>query len=416
MPYCFEYDDSPRIDHPNDNAVSKSWTQLDGVEQILPYDGWEIEQLRRKILDCLHCNGYELVIPPLADFVESLLGGTDADLDVLTVKAPDHVSGRLFGIRADMTPQVARMAALHLPVQDSVVRLCYLGSALLARSPSVGTSREILQFGAELFGSSELESDCEIIRLMVDSLHIAGFESLSVSLGHVGIIEELFSVLDIQKSLENDIFDALKKKSIPDLKRLSATGALSEEARAVFSELTRLNGDAKMISQAKYLLSGISERTDALLAEFDRVVNWILNELPNIACHVDCALIGSYRYHTGIIFSAYGPGYGQALAKGGRYDRVLSTYGNPCPATGFSGDLRLLSRDVRGKRRKGILVSRGERVSEALISELIEDGNRVIRQMPGQPRASLLANCDRQLVKRKGEWVVIPIDVEGDVS
>ncbi len=396
--------------------MSKSWTQLDGVEQILPYDGWEIEQLRRKILDCLHYNGYELVIPPLADFVESLLGGTDADLDVLTVKAPDHVSGRLFGIRADMTPQVARMAALHLPVQDSVVRLCYFGSALLARSPSVGTSREILQFGAELFGSSELESDCEIIRLMVDSLHIAGIESLSVSIGHVGIIEELFSVLEIQKSLENDILEALKKKSIPDLQRLSGTSELSGEALAVFSELTRLNGDAKMISQAKYLLSGISESTDALLAEFDHVVNWILKELPKVACHVDCALIGSYRYHTGIIFSAYGPGYGQALAKGGRYDRVLSTYGNPCPATGFSGDLRLLSRDVQGKCQKGILVTNRERHSETPISELIENGDRVIRQMPGQARASLLTSCDRELVQRNGKWVVVPLDFEGDVS
>ncbi|MDE0309422.1 MAG: ATP phosphoribosyltransferase regulatory subunit [Acidiferrobacterales bacterium] len=396
--------------------MNKSWTQLDGVEQILPCDGWEIEQLRRKILDCLNSNGYELVIPPLADFVESLLGGTDADLDVLTVKAPDHVSGRLFGIRADMTPQVARMAALRLPVQSSVVRLCYMGSALLARSPSVGASREILQFGAELFGSSDLNSDCEIIHLMVDSLHIAGIESLSVSLGHVGIIEELFSSLKIPKSLENDVLEALKKKSIPDLEELCRKSEQLKQTMDVFSELTRLHGDSKTIEQAKCLLSGISARIDALLVELDYAVSWILRELPDVSCHVDCALVGSYRYHTGIIFSAYGPGYGQALAKGGRYDLVMSTYGNPCPATGFSGDLRLLSRDLRGECRKGILVPHGEQLPETVISELIEKGSRVIRQMPEQAQSSLHSVCDRRLVVRDGEWVVVPMDDEGGVS
>ena len=389
------------------------WTQLDGVEQILPYDGWEIEQLRRKILDCLHCNGYELVIPPLADFVESLLGGTDSDLDVLTVKAPDHVSGRLFGIRADMTPQVARMAALHLPVQESVVRLCYFGPALLARSPRIGASRELLQFGAELFGSSELESDCEIIRLMVDSLHIAGSESLSVSLGHVGIIEELFAVLEIGDSLENNVLDALKNKSVPDLRQLSTAMDLSEQAFNLLSDLTRLNGDAKMVNHAKDLLGGINERIDASLEELQYVTNWMHDELPNVSCHVDCALIGSYRYHTGIIFSAYGSGYGQALAKGGRYDRVLSTYGNPCAATGFSGDLRLLSRNVQGTCRKGVLVSDNVRVPETLIAELIGDGCRIIRQIPGQSRESLAASCDRELVLQNDEWTVVPIEFEG---
>lgn len=386
------------------------WTQLDGVEQILPYDGWEIELLRRRILDCLHNNGYELVIPPLADFVESLLGGTDSDLDLLTVKAPDHVSGKLFGIRADMTPQVARMAALHLPVQESVVRLCYFGPALLARSPSIGAGRELLQFGAELFGSSKLESDCEIIRLMVDSLHIAGSDSLSVSLGHVGIVEELFSVLDIRDSLENAVLAALKQKSVPDLRQLFTAANLSEQAFELLSGLTRLNGDVKMISCARGLLGGISERTDTFLRELEHVTHWVLEELPDVSCHVDCALIGSYRYHTGIIFSAYGSGYGQALARGGRYDRVLSTYGNPCPATGFSGDLRLLSRDVSSDCRMGVLISDTAQVPETLIRDLIADGCRVIRQMPGQRRETLKANCDRELVQLNAEWRVVPID------
>ncbi len=392
--------------------MSKSWTQLDGVEQILPYEGWELEQLRREILDCLYRNGYELVIPPLADFVESLLGGTDGDLDVLTVKAPDYVSGRLFGIRADMTPQVARMAALHLPVQDAIVRLCYIGPALLARSPSIGAGRELLQFGAELFGSSNLESDCEIIRLMVDTLGIAGVDNLSVSLGHVGIIDELFKILEIDESSENTVLDALKNKSVPDLQQLASEYTISDQALRVLCQVTTLNGKAETINEVKQLLSGMSERLDGLLTEFEHVVCWMVRELPEVACHVDCALIGSYRYHTGIIFSAYGPGYGQALAKGGRYDRVLSSYGTPCPATGFSGDLRLLSRNIDGVCRKGIMVSSDAQVPAARIDEVMQDGDRVIRQLPGQLRESLFPLCDRELVCKGDEWVVVPIKRE----
>ena len=392
--------------------MSSSWTQLDGVEQILPYDGWEIEQLRRNILDCLHNNGYELVIPPLADFIESLLGGTDADLDVLTVKAPDNVSGRLFGIRADMTPQVARMAALHLPVQEGVVRLCYFGPTLLARSPSVGASRELLQFGAELFGSSDLQADREIIRLMVDSLHIAGIPDLSISLGHVGIIEELFAALNISDSIESNVLDALKMKSKPDLQQLAHSNSLSDSSLDMLCGLTYLNGGMKVIDRAKQMLCGISERMDRLMAEIANVANWLHEELPNVSCHLDFALIGSYRYHTGIIFSAYGSGFGQALAKGGRYDRVLSAYGHHCPATGFSGDLRLLSRGVKGNCRKAVLISDDAQVPQERVAELMNDGFRIIRQLPGQRRESMLAACDRELNLIDGEWVLQPIQSE----
>lgn len=340
--------------------MSDPWVQLDGVEQILPFDGWEFELLRRKVLDCLYQNGYELVVPPLADFVESLLGGTNEDLDLLTVKAPDYASGKLYGIRADMTPQLARMAALHLPVQESAIRLCYFGSTLLARVPKIGGHRELLQFGAELFGSSSQESDREIIRLMVECLKLAGIQSLSLSMGHVGVIREILRAYDIDSHQDAEILSMLRRKSVPDLQDFfSGQNFSSSSAANTLCELTALNGDIAIVKSANHRLRGLSPGLDQILAEFEDIVRKVSAELTDVSVHVDYSQTGGYQYHTGVIFSAYGPGYGQALAKGGRYDNVLSVYGSDVPATGFSGDLRLLRDAIHGKCRKGILVSTG---------------------------------------------------------
>ena len=395
--------------------MNGGWIQLDGVEQILPYDGWEFEQLRRRLLDCLYQNGYELVVPPLADFVECLLGGTNEDLDVLTVKTPDYVSGKMFGIRADMTPQVARMAALHLPVQQQPVRLCYFGSSLLARVPSAGGSRELLQFGAELFGSSSLESDCEVIRLMIETLKIAGIESLSVAMGHVGIIESLLRQFGIKDSpIESQLLTALNQKSKPALRELATKYELSESALDTFSSLIDLNGGIEVLEEAKNRLGNVGDGIPELLAEFERVVHQVAAENAEVSLHVDYAQVGGYQYHTGVIFSAYGPGYGQPLAKGGRYDDVMAAYGTTCAATGFSGDLRLLRRAIRGRCRKAVLVPLHSNVPKARIAELIEQGDRVVYQLPDQMRDSLIDSCDREFSNVSGQWLVVPFRGEGD--
>ncbi len=393
--------------------MTDDWIQLDGVEQILPYDGWEFEQLRRKLLDCLYQNGYELVVPPLADFVECLLGGTNDDLDVLTVKTPDYVSGKMFGIRADMTPQVARLAALHLPVREQPVRLCYFGSSLLARTPSIGGGRELLQFGAELFGSSSQESDCEIIRLMIESLKIAGIDSLSVSLGHVGIINRLLQHFSLQDSpIENELLDALKQKSKPELQALTQRHNLSKDVLTVFGSLIELNGSAEVVDEAKRQLQGVDNALTPLLEEFESIVRYLALEDDGISLHVDFAQVGGYQYHTGVIFSAYGPGYGQPLAKGGRYDGVMAAYGTPCAATGFSGDLRLLRRAIRGECEKAVLVPLDETVPEDVIADVIERGRRIIRQLPDQAQESLSETCDKKFSDHSGEWRVVPMTTE----
>lgn len=395
--------------------MTDGWLQLDGVEQILPYDGWEFEKLRRLLLDCMYRNGYELVVPPLADFVESLLGGANDDLDVLTVKTPDYVSGKMFGIRADMTPQVARMAALHLPVQKQPVRLCYFGSSLLARAPNIGGSRELLQFGAELFGSSSRESDCEIIRLMIETLSIAGVNTLSVSLGHVGIIDGLMRIYGIEDTpVSEKMLDVLRLKSKPALNEVAEQFELSAEARETFGGLIDLNGGVDVVKEARQRLGGLGNELLMLIDEFEDVACYVEKDNSQVALHVDYGQTGGYQYHTGVIFAAYGSGYGQPLAKGGRYDNVMKAYGSPCAATGFSGDLRLLRRAIRGQCEKAVLVPFDAGVPDNVIRALIDSGDRVIRQLPDQTRESLAETCDREFSEHAGEWQIVALSNDGN--
>lgn len=387
-------------------------SQLEGVEQILPGDGWEFEQLRRRVLDRLHANGYDLVVPPLADYVESLLSGASEDLDLLTVKAPDHASGRLFGIRADMTPQVARIASRCSREEGEAVRLCYAGPTLLARSDEIGGRRELTQFGAEIFGSSDPESDCEIMRLMAEVLQIAGVASLSVSLGHVGIFGQVFDLVDLSEELRGEALSALQRKSKPDLRRLRDERELDTEWMQILIDLTDFNGGVAIQSQASDRLGGISQGLDDVLSELRVITDMVQSSVRGIAMHLDYSLVGGYEYHTGTVFSAYGPGYGQALAKGGRYDGVLSAYGEPCPATGFSGDLRLL-RHLNGSAsepKKGILIPVGSGVPPSFIDSLVEDGERVIRAFPGQDSSVLRRMADRTVVEQGGDWTVGDLD------
>lgn len=386
------------------------WKQLDGVEYIPPGDGWTVEQLRRAIIDCLDANGYELVIPPLADYAESLLSSSHEDLDLLTVKVPDPVNGRLYGIRADMTPQVAKIAALHTPVADGIIRLSYLGPVLLARAPDLGARRELFQFGAELFGSPAPESDCEVIRLMVQVLQIAGVESLSVSLGHVGIVNETMAAIGIDDEIESELLNALQRKSNPDLKDFALQHGSSKDALEVLHNLVQLNGASNIAAQAEKLLSGMSPRLDNALEEFTTVVELVRTCLPELHIHLDYAQIGGYKYHTGTIFSAYGPGYGQALAKGGRYDGILSAYGISASATGFSGDLRLLLEGRQVASRKAILVPVGSDVPIDVVELHRMRGDRVIHQLPGQSKKDIQHTCDRVLVQRDAKWVVEPLE------
>ena len=389
--------------------MRKNWTQLEGVEQILPDDSWELEQKRRSLLDCLYRNGYELVVPPLADFLESLLRGTNGDLDVLTVKSPDHMSGRLFGIRADMTPQVAQMAAMHMPVQETSVRLCYFGSTLLARPLNIGGTREQLQYGAELFGSESPDADCEVIRLMVETLRVAGAESVFLSIGHVGIFDEIYQRLALGDEFEEEVLSILQRKSKPDFELFAKMNNISDENLQLVLTLTELNGSIQEFEAAQKTLIGLSESLDNKLSEFALILEKVSKQNKNLALHFDFAQVGGYRYHTGVVFSAYVPGYGQAVSKGGRYDSVMSAYGTPCPATGFSGDLKLLLQGNQTRSKKPILVQLNSNPPDSEIEKLFAEGERIIQELPGENRRALLKLCDRVLVQSGQNWSVQPI-------
>ncbi len=280
---------------------------------------------------------------------------------------------------------------------------------------SIGSGRELLQFGAELFGSSSRESDCEIIRLMIEGLRIAGIGSLSVSLGHIGIIDNLIQRFGFKgSSMERLLLEALNLKSKPELEALNQKGALPTEARNVFSSLIELNGGIEVVDEAWDRLKDIGDGVPELLEQFKNVVWQVATENEDVSLNVDYAQVGGYQYHTGVIFSAYGPGYGQPLAKGGRYDRVMAAYGMPCAATGFSGDLHLLRRAIRGECRKAILIPSNSAVPKNLITELIDKGERVIHQLPDQTFSSLKETCDRVLSDRSGQWQIIALNTEED--
>ncbi len=394
--------------------MTDSWIQLGGVEQILPPDAWELEILRRKILDRLFQNGYDLVVPPIADFVESLLGGTSEDLDLLTVKAPDYASGKLFGIRADMTPQIARIAAHHMPVKEAVVRLCYLGSSLLARPRHQGESRELLQYGAEIFGSASPQADGEAVRLMVECLQLSGAQQLSVSVGHIGVIAALLESLDLNGDTHQrrEILAALQQYSKPRLTEMAAESKLSPAALKLLCNVIDCNGSAAAVDEILSKLTGVSDVLDALLTQFSQFIAQLAQDVEHVDFQLDMAQVGGFQYHTGIVFSAYGAGCGYALANGGRYDHVLSGYGQPCPATGFSGDLRLLRRLLGGKDRKGVLLAADAKLPTAEIGRLLEDNDRVIRQLPGQSESAMGFACDRKFINRDGCWAVVPFGQE----
>ena len=389
--------------------MRKNWTQLEGVEQILPDYSWELEQKRRSLLDCLYRNGYELVVPPLADFLESLLCGTNGDLDVLTVKSPDHMSGRLFGIRADMTPQVAQIAAMHMPVQETSVRLCYFGSTLLARPLNIGGTREQLQYGAELFGSESPDADCEVIRLMVETLRVAGAESVFLSMGHVGIFDEIYQRLALGDEFEEEVLSILQRKSKPDFELFAKMNNISDENLQLVLTLTELNGSIQEFEAAQKTLIGLSESLDNKISEFALILKKVSEQNKDLTLHFDFAQVGGYRYHTGVVFSAYVPGYGQAVSKGGRYDSVMSAYGTPCPATGFSGDLKLLLQGNQNRSKKPILVQLNSNPPDSEIEKLFAEGERIIQELPGENRGALLNLCDRVLVQSGQNWSVQPI-------
>lgn len=314
----------------------QAWLLPENIEDVLPPKAWRLEEIRRAVLDLCRARGYELVVPPLIEYLDSLLTGTGSDLDIKTFKLVDQLSGRLMGVRADITPQVARIDA-HLLGNNAVNRLCYVGSVLHAVPDGVYHSREPIQFGAELYGLTGVEGDLEILRLMLDALKAAGLAKVQLDVGHVGIYRALAAESNLSGEREQLMFEALQSKARDEVARL-ASGLPSDLSDAMVT-LTELYGDASILNEARSRLPrlpAISQALDmleTLAAEFAG---------QEVSMAFDLAELRGYGYHSGVVFSAYAGGRSRAIALGGRYDEVGKIFGRARPATGFSLDLREL--------------------------------------------------------------------------
>lgn len=388
-------------------TVSDRWLLPDGVEDILPPLAGQIESLRRDVMDTCQRWGYQLVIPPLIEYLESLFTGTGHDLELQTFKLTDQLTGRMMGVRADMTPQAARIDA-HTLGQDGITRLCYAGHVLHTRPRHMLTGRTPIQAGCELFGSASEAADLEVISLMLEALRVSGLPRVHLDLAHVSIYETLMSEAGFDRATSDAIFDAMARKSVPELDALLGH-CEPDSAGGRLRALARVSGGPEALEEARSILAGAPEALTAALDQLGRVADMLIRDFPEIRFGFDFCELRGYNYHTGLVFAAYVPGHGDAVAKGGRYDAIGSDFGRARPATGFSLDIRaLVSLGERITRRAGAIWAPADAdpALEGVISGL-RMTETVVRALPEDTDADPAARgCDRILVKRGGQWVV----------
>ena len=388
------------------------WLLPEGIEEVLPPRAQQLERLRRNLLDFYRSWGYELVMPPFIEYLESLLVGTGNDLDIQTFKLTDQLNGRLMGVRADMTPQVARIDA-HLLKRDTPTRLSYMGTVLHTRPDGFAGSRSPLQLGAELYGHDGWQSDVEIFQLMVETLALCGIDQCYFDLGHVGIFRGLAQQAGLNESQEAELFDALQRKAVAEIKQMLSDWSLKSRDVEMLSALVELNGDNSVLAEASTVLSKADKAVVTALASLQSIATHIQQTLPGISLHYDLAELRGYHYHTGVVFAAYVPGQGQAVAQGGRYDGIGRVFGNARPATGFSTDLKTLLNLGRlpAVEQKGIMApSDPDADLDALVKKCRAQGEIVIYHLPAQTGGAAAMGCDREIRQVNGQWQVVKLD------
>jgi ATP phosphoribosyltransferase regulatory subunit len=390
---------------------SKTWILPEGIEEVLPPDAYQLDLLHRNIIDRFDSWGYQLVMPPVIEYLDSLLTGTGEDLDLETFKITDQLSGRLMGIRADMTPQVARIDSSILKC-DTPVRLCYLGTTLLTRPRTLAGTRAPMQVGAELFGHSGVESDAEILSLMLMTLQTAGIRNVHVDIGHVGIYRRLIAKLDISPEQEDMIFISLQKKAESELQDLLHEWSISDELGKAVLALSNLYGDKTVLNEARGVLGDIDKSLLGCIDELEQIAELTCNHVKDASLLFDLADLRGYNYHNGMMFTAYMHGKGKAIARGGRYDGIGRGFGKERPATGFSADVKLLY-DLQDRMitdNSAIFAPSSDvpGLYDA-VNELRSQGERVIYELPGQQGDASDMGCDRELYLEKGRWKVIKL-------
>ena len=384
----------------------RTWLLPEHIDDILPAEAARIERLRRRILDLFETWGYELVMPPLLEYVESLLTGTGHDMDLATFKLVDQLSGRMMGVRADITPQVARIDA-HLLNRAGVTRLAYSGSVLHTRPATPAATREPLQIGAEIYGHEGVESDLEVQRLLCRAMEICGVRGARIDIGHVAVFRALVGRARIGGELESELFEALQKKDVPSVRALLAGAkGLDRGTREALLLLPELYGGREVLALAERRLPRIAAITRAMstLKSLARVCA--------IPMSFDLSELRGYHYHSGVVFDAYCDGVAGPVARGGRYDEVGRAFGRPRPATGFSIDLRELAGAAAPVKPRGSILAptpRGDSKLAKKIASLRERGEIVVEDLPGHEKFRAELGCTHRLVRKGGVWAVKPI-------
>ena len=380
-----------------------NWLLPEYIQDMLPEEAWRVEAMRAQILDLLRKSGYQLVAPPLLEYEESLLLGGSDDMDLRTFKLVDQLSGRTLALRADITPQVARIDA-HLLNRQGVARLCYAGGVLHTQPVGLTRTRELLQIGAELYGHAGIESDVEIQQLMLQSLALIGVQNVHLDLGHVAVFRALVRHATLDKTLESALFKALQSKDSATLQSLTA--ALDTNTRDALRAMPSLYGDcAEVLARARKVLPDYIEIRTAL-NDLQAATQQMKTLVTSVS--IDLADLRGYHYHTGMVFAAYHAGSHDAIALGGRYDDLGKSFGRARPATGFSMDLRQLYQLLPAKTtQRGVLAPhRDDAALRAAIAKLRASGEVVIVDLLGDAMHRAELQCDRELQLRDGAWVV----------
>jgi len=377
-----------------------NWLLPEHLADALPAEAQRVERLRRTLLDHFRGRGFEYVMPPMLEYLESLLTGAGQDLKLRTFKLVDQLSGRTMGVRADITPQAARIDA-HLLNHEGVTRLCYCGSVLHTLPASIAAGREPLQIGAELYGYAGIAADLDIIRLMAGAFDKVKLPLSRVDLGHVGIFRALAEAAGLAEADELVVLGLLQAKDVPGLR--DACAAVPAPYREALLALPQLYGGTEVLARAATELPALP----AITAALDGLKHLVeaASELP---FSIDLSDLRGYHYHNGVVFAAYCPGYPAAIALGGRYDGAGRTFGRARPATGFSLDLRELARLVPpGKLQYAVLApsAAGDRLLAAHIAMLRDQGEIVVEMLPGET-ACEGPQCDRKLVRLGEQWII----------
>lgn len=378
------------------------WLLPDGIEELLPPEATQLECVRRTLLDTFAQWGYELVIPPQLEYLESLLTGVGSDLNLHTFKVTDQLTGRLMGVSADITPQVARIDAHSWP-KDGINRLSYCGPVLHTRAQSLLSSRAPIQIGAELFGESAACADVEVMSLLVESLKAAGLKDIHLDLGHVGIYQALVEAASLSEDAQSQIFENLNDKSVTEYNLLVEQYVTDEALKAAFISLLSMNGGIEVLEQAQ----GLSKVADvsASLSNLNSICEILSKRFPEVNIFIDLAELRGFDYHTGVVFAAYVAGHGQAIAQGGRYDDTGSVFGRSRAATGFSADLKqwvkLTNNDVPTQDAIFAPVD----TDWSAVSELRAQGKRVISGLSSTDSPATFG-CTLVLTEKNGQWIV----------